>query len=450
MQQGLLNLDPAPARPEADEKENTAERPAHKIMHNAKSTNPFSPIEESPPMHTIQEVAPNILSIGADDRRLALFENMFPLDNGVTYNAYLIRDEKTALMDTVDASVSRPFFENLCVALNGGKLDYIVVTHMEPDHCASLEEAARRHPEAKIVGNKKTFTMISQFFSADLSSRFHEVKEGDTLPLGKRTLRFVMAPMVHWPEAMLALETSESILFSADAFGAFGGATGNLFSDEMDYEALLLDEARRYYANIVGKFGQQVLAALAKLGDALPKLICPLHGPVLRGGAIPLLLDKYKHWAAYKPEKQGVVLAYASMYGNTESAARAFAALLAAKGVKDMRVFDVSKTHYSHIIAEAFKYSHLVLAAPTYNMHLYNAMDTLLRDMAHLNLQNRKAAVIGNGTWAPMAHKAMLTLLGEMKNVEVVGEPLVLLSSMKESQRPEMEQLADKLIASMA
>ncbi len=400
-------------------------------------------------MHSTQEIAPDILSVGASDRRLALFENLFPLENGVTYNAYLIRDEKTALIDTVDASVSRQFFENLEAALAGRTPDYLVVNHMEPDHCASIAEVCARWPEVKIVGNKKTFTMIGQFFPVDLSSRFHEVKEGDTLPLGKRTLQFIMAPMVHWPEAMLTLETSGNILFSADAFGTFGGFNGNIFSDEMDFEALYLDESRRYYTNIVGKYGPQVLATLAKLGNALPALICPLHGPVLRGSAIPFLVDKYTHWASYQPEKRGIVLAYASMYGNTESATHALAAMLAARGVKDLRLFDASKTHYSYIIAEIFKYSHLVLAAPTYNMHLYNAMAALLRDMAALNIQNRKVAVIGNGTWAPAAHKLMLSMLGEMKNMEVVGEPLVILSSLKEAQIPAMETLADKLVASM-
>ena len=400
-------------------------------------------------MKCIREVAANIMYVGASDRRLALFENMFPLENGVTYNAYLILDDKTALVDTVDASVTRQFMENMDAALNGRRLDYLVVNHMEPDHCANIEEICRRWPEVKIVGNKKTFAMIGQFYRSDLSAHFYEVKENDELALGKRTLRFVTAPMVHWPEVMITLETSGNIVFSADAFGTFGGFGGNLFSDEMDYENLYLDEARRYYTNIVGKYGQQVLAALAKLGDAVPDLICPLHGPVLRGGAIPLLLEKYKNWASYRPEKKGVVLAYASMYGNTESAVHAMADMLAKKGVEDMRIFDVSKTHYSYIIAQIFKYSHLVLASPTYNMHVYNAMETLLRDMAALNVQNRKAAIVGNGSWAPTAHKLMQSMLGEMKNMEVVGNPLVLLSSMREEQIPEMETLAEQLAASM-
>lgn len=401
-------------------------------------------------MQCIREVAPQIVWVGAGDRRLALFENMFPLEDGITYNSYLILDDKTALIDTVDASVTRQFLENMEAALEGRQLDYLVVNHMEPDHCANIEEICRRWPGVKIIGNKKTLQMIQQFYQPDLSAHYQEVTEGDELALGKRTLRFVMAPMVHWPEVMFTLETSGNILFSADAFGTFGGFSGNLFSDELDYENLYLDEARRYYTNIVGKFGPQVLAAIGKLGGIVPALVCPLHGPVLRGDALTLLLDKYAHWAAYEPEKKGVVLAYASMYGNTESVACAMADMLAKKGVKDMRIFDVSKTHYSSIIADIFKYSHLVLASPTYNMHLYNAMHTLISDMAALNLQNRKVVVIGNGSWAPVSHKLMVNMVGEMKNMELVGDPLVVLSSMKPEQLPEMETLADQLVASIA
>lgn len=401
-------------------------------------------------MKCIREVASQIIAVGAGDRRLALFENMFPLEDGITYNSYLILDDRTALIDTVDASVTRQFLENLEAGLSGRQLDYLVVNHMEPDHCANIEEICRRWPGVRIVGNKKTFTMIQQFYQTDLSEHYHEVAEGDEVALGRRTLRFVMAPMVHWPEVMFTLETSENILFSADAFGTFGGFSGNMFTDELDFENLYLDEARRYYTNIVGKYGQQVLAALGKLGGNVPALICPLHGPVLRGDAIGLMLDKYRRWAAYAPEKRGVVLAYASMYGNTENAVNAMADMLAKRGVADMRIFDVSKTHYSYIIADIFKYSHLVLASPTYNMHLYNAMDTLLHDMASLNVQNRKVAVIGNGSWAPVAHKLMLGILGDMKNMEIVGDPLVLLSSMKPQQIQEMETLANRLAASVA
>lgn len=400
-------------------------------------------------MNCTREIAPHIVFVGAGDRRLALFENLFPLDNGVTYNSYLILDEKTALIDTVDASVQGQFLENVAAALGGRKLDYLVVNHMEPDHCAAIGEICLRHPEAKIVGNKKTFAMIGQFFPDDLSARFHEVGEGGTLELGKRRLHFVLAPMVHWPEAMFALLPEEGILFSADAFGTFGGCNGTLFSDEMDFEALYLDEARRYYTNIVGKYGRQVSAVLAKLDGAAPSLICPLHGPILRGSAIPFMVDKYRHWAGYEPEKKGVVIAYASMYGNTAGAAQIMADMLAKRGVSEMRVFDASKTHCSYIIAEIFKYSRLVLAAPTYNMHVHASMEALLRDMAALNVQNRKAVVIGNGSWAPAASKLMKGMLEEMKDMDVLGEPLTLLSSLKASQLPEMESLADALVASL-
>lgn len=400
-------------------------------------------------MHFIREITPDVIYVGASDRRLALFENLFPLDDGVTYNAYVILDEKTALIDTVDSSVSRQFFENLDAALAGRPLDYFVVNHMEPDHSANIDAILRRWPEVKIVGNKKTFPMIRQFFHVDLGDRAHEVGEGDTLSLGKRTLAFVMAPMVHWPEAMFTMETGEGILFSADAFGTFGGFGGNLFSDEGDFKGLYLNEARRYYTNIVGKFGAQVRAVLEKLGGKLPKIICPLHGPVLRGEDIAFLVDKYVHWASYTPEKRGVVLAYGSMYGNTESAVHVFADMLAKRGAGDMRIVDVSKTHYSHIIALIFEYSHLVLAAPTYNLHLYNPMSTLIHDMAALNVQNRDVAVIGNGTWAPTSHKQMLELLGGMKDMRVAGEPLVLKSSMSAEQVPEMEALADAFMATL-
>lgn len=400
-------------------------------------------------MKCIREITPGIIWVGAGDRRLALFENMFPLEDGVTYNSYVVLDDKIALIDTVDAEVSREFLENVESALAGRRLDYLVVNHMEPDHCASIAEICRRWPEVKIIGNKKTFPLIRQFYPTDLSGHFQEVEEGSELPLGKHTLRFVMAPMVHWPEVMFTLETKRNILFSADALGTFGGFSGNLFSDELDYENLYLDEARRYYANIVGKFGPQVQAALGKLGGNVPALVCPLHGPVLRGAVIPMLVEKYNHWAAYRPEKRGVVLAYASMYGNTANAVHVFADLLAGRGVTDMRVFDVSKTHYSYIIAQLFKYSHFVVASPTYNMHLYNAMDQLIRDMAALNLRDRKAAVIGNGSWAPNAHKLMRGMLEEMKNVEVVGEPVVLRSALRPEQMPALETLADQLVASM-
>lgn len=393
-------------------------------------------------MHCTQNVTPHIHWVGGSDRRLALFENMFPLENGITYNAYVILDEKTALIDTVDAAVGRQFIENVKSLLNGRPLDYLVVNHMEPDHCANIDQILALWPEAKIVGNGKTFQMIRQFYNMDLEGRTHEVGEGAELSLGKHVLKFFMAPMVHWPEVMMTYEVSERILFSADAFGTFGGYAGNLFSDELDFGNLYLDESRRYYTNIVGKYGPQVLAALKKVDGVEVRLVCPLHGPVLRGDGIAVLMEKYLRWAAYRPEKAGVTLAYASMYGNTEAVAHGMANALSRKGVRDVRMYDVSKTHYSYIIASVFKYSHVVLAAPTYNMHLYNPMDVLIGDMGKLNVQNRGVAIIGNGSWAPAAHTIMQKKLEEMKDMRLIGQPLVIRSAMKPEQEAELEELA--------
>jgi len=400
-------------------------------------------------MKNVHNVTPHIYWVGGSDRRLALFENMFPLENGVTYNSYLIMDEKVTLVDTVDASITRQFFENLEAVLDGRSIDYMIVNHMEPDHCANIDEICRRWPDVKIVGNAKTFQLIQKFYHMDLTGRTIEVKEGDTLSTGQHNLQFIMAPMVHWPEVMLTYETTENVLFSADAFGTFGGYNGNLFSDDMDYQELYLEESRRYYTNIVGKFGPQVLAALKKLSGASPSVICPLHGPLVRGETIPFLIEKYTKWASYEPEKRGVLLAYASIYGNTETAVHRLAGLLSLKGVKDIRMYDVSKTHYSTIIAEVFNYSHLVLASPTYNMHLYNAMDALVRDMAALNIQNRDIAIIGNGAWSPTAHTIMQKMMAEMKDMRLIAEPLVLNATLAPQQLPELDALADKIAASV-
>ncbi|MBN2221976.1 MAG: FprA family A-type flavoprotein, partial [Vallitaleaceae bacterium] len=346
-------------------------------------------------MHTLQNITPNIIYVGGNDRRLALFENMFPLTNGVAYNSYVILDEKTALLDTVDSAISQLYLENVEAALNGRPLDYLIINHMEPDHCANIEAIAKLYPNVKVVGNKKTFQFFEQYYRLDLKANYIEVKEKDEISLGKHTLRFYMAPMVHWPEAMMTYEVSEEVLFSADAFGSFGAINGNLFADEVDLDDEYMSEARRYYSNIVGRFGTQVQAVLKKFKDVPIQYICPLHGLVWRKN-LDQILDKYVHWASYTPEKKGVVLAYASMYGNTENAVMLLATKLAQKGIKDIRIFDVSKTHISYIISEIWKYSHVVFASPTYNMHLYFGMDALLRDLASLNLRNRKVSLIGN------------------------------------------------------
>lgn len=393
-------------------------------------------------MHNVQEIAPQVWWVGGNDRRLARFENLFPLPDGVSYNSYLIMDEKVALMDSVDAAISQQFFENLEHVLQARAVDYLVVHHMEPDHSANIAELCRRFPEMRIVGNAKTFQLLRQFYSEDFDARLHEVKDGDALSLGEHTLRFIAAPMVHWPEVMMSYEQKQGLLFSTDAFGTFGALSGSLFADEYDFEGHFLDEARRYYTNIVGRYGAQVQSVFKKLDGICIKMICPLHGPVWRKD-IPYIVGKYDAWSRYAPEKRGVVIAYASMYGNTESAANTVAGRLAEKGVQDMRMYDVSKTHPSYIIADAFKYSHLILASPTYNMNLYFMMESLLHDMAVLNLRGRKVALIANGSWAPAAHTVMEKLLGEMKDMTLLASTLMIKSALKPEQMDEAYALAD-------
>lgn len=400
-------------------------------------------------MHCIQEITPQIYWVGGNDRRLERFENMFPLPNGVAYNSYLIYDEKTALMDTVDSAITAVFLENVTHALNGRQLDYLVINHMEPDHCANIEELVRRYPGVKIVGNKRTFQFIQQFYHAPLFKNFFTVEEGDELNLGRHTLKFYFAPMVHWPEVMFTYEQTERILFSADAFGAFGALSGNLFSDQTDFEAVYLEDARRYYANIVGKYGAQVQAALQKLGGVEIRMICPLHGPVWRSN-LSYILEKYDHWSKYLPEKNGVLLVYASMYGNTENVMNLLATKLSQKGLSEMRMYDVSKTHPSFIIADAWKYSHLVLGSPTYNMGVYFPMDALLREMAGLQFQKRKVALVSNYTWAPSVNiKALRGILEGMKEMELIAPPFEINSRMKPEQEGALDQLADAIYRSV-
>lgn len=399
-------------------------------------------------MHITQEISPQVFWAGGSDRRLALFENMFPLPNGVCYNSYLIMDDKVTLLDTVDSAITQQFLENITHVLDGRAVDYLVINHMEPDHCAFIEELICRFPQLKIVGNTKTFNMIRQFYNFDIETRLHEVKDGDTLNIGSHTLRFVFAPMVHWPEVMATYEQTTGILFAADAFGTFGALSGNIYADEYDFEGHFLDEARRYYTNIVGRYGAQVQMLLKKLDGTDIKMICPLHGPIWRKD-IGYFVEKYDRWSRYEPEKKGVVIAYASMYGNTASAADAIANRLAEKGVQDMRVYDVSKTHASYIISDAFKYSHLIFAAPTYNAGLYFGMESLLREMAVLNLRGRKVAIVGNGSWAPAAHTEMEKLIGTMKQMELLAPPLIIKSALKEAQMDELGALTDAVAASV-
>ncbi len=374
---------------------------------------------------------------------------MFPLTNGVAYNSYLIMDEKTALLDTVDSAITAEYLENISQTLKGRGLDYLVINHMEPDHCANIEEILRRYPGVSVIGNAKTLKFFNQYYSMDISDNFMEIKEGQEISLGTHTLRFYMAPMVHWPEVMVTYEASQGILFSADAFGAFGAIAGNIFADELDYDSHYLDEARRYYTNIVGRFGNQVQALFKKLDGIDINMICSLHGHIWRGDMIPYILEKYDKWSKYIPEKKGVVLAFASMYGNTENTVNALATKLAERGVKDIRMYDVSNTHPSYIISDIFKYSNVVFASPTYNLQLYFPMDALIRELSVLNITNRRVSLIGNHTWASAALKHMTELISNMKGMEIVGTPIDIKSSLREDREHELDALADDIYQSL-
>jgi flavorubredoxin len=398
-------------------------------------------------MYCIQEIAPKVYWVGGNDRRIERFENMFPLPNGVAYNSYLIIDDKTALIDTVDQSISALYLENVTHVLGERTLDYLVINHMEPDHCANIEEIVRRYPDIQVIGNKKTFQFLEQYYSLDMSSNYLEVKEAQELSLGTQSLRFYTAPMVHWPEVMFTYEISQGILFSADAFGSFGAHAGNLFADEVDEN--ISNEARRYYANIVGRYGMQVQSAFKKFTGLNITMICSLHGLIWRKDSIPYIIDKYDQWSRYEPENKGVVLFYASMYGNTENAMNALANKLAQRGIRDMRMYDVSKTHPSFIISDLWKYSHMVIGSPTYNAHLYFVMDALLREIAVLGLKNRKVSLIGNHTWSSSALKGMQEIIDTMTNVEIIGTPLDVRSTLKAEREPELDALADAICESI-
>lgn len=397
-------------------------------------------------MHCTQAIIPDILYIGASDRRQALFENIFPIPRGVSYNSYLVLDEKTVLMDTADKAVRDRFLENLEFGLQGRTLDYVVVNHMEPDHCAALGELLCRYPEAQVVGNAKTFVMIGQFFDIDLTGRTVTVKEGDTLCTGRHTFTFIMAPLVHWPEVMVTYDSTDQILFSADAFGAFGALNGNIFADQVNFERDWLDDARRYYTNIVGKYGVQTQALLKKAAGLDIACICPLHGPIWRKD-LDWLIGKYQHWSTYTPEVRSLAIFCGSIYGNTENAADILANCLAEKGIENIALYDVSRTEVSQLVSEAFRCSHLVFASATYNGAIFTPMENLLLELKAHNLQNRTVALIDNGTWSPQAARQMGDIVGTMKNITVLDTAVSLRSSVKADKREALEALADILAA---
>ena len=396
-------------------------------------------------MYCTRKVQNDLIWVGADDRRLVCFEGVYGVPDGVSYNSYLLLDEKTVLFDTVDKAVYATFLENVAHALNGRSLDYLVVHHMEPDHAATQELLLSRYPEAKIVCNAKVQTMMKQFFGRDLSDRTILVKEGETLSTGRHSLRFLMAPMVHWPEVMMSYDETDRILFTADAFGTFGALNGRLFADEFDFFHEGMDEARRYYTNIVGKYGPQVQAVLKKLAGLEIACVCPLHGPVWRS-RFDEYVEKYRLWSSYAPEEKSVLLAYASVYGHTENAANVLACLLAERGVR-VRMYDTSVTPASYIVSDAFRCSHLVFAATTYNAGVFVTMENLLHDIAAHNLQGRRVALIENGSWAATSGKVMRELLSPLKNMEFIADNVSLKSALAPGQEAELEALADAIAA---
>ncbi len=398
-------------------------------------------------MYNVRKVTEDLYWVGGNDRRLALFENIHPIPRGVSYNSYLLMDEKTALFDTVDWSICRQFLENIQAVLGGKSLDYMVINHMEPDHAACIEEIILRYPDVKIVCTQKASLFMHQF-GFHIDSNLIEVSEGDTLSFGKHVVAFVAAPMVHWPEAMVTFDTTNGVLFAADAFGSFGSLDGKLFNDEMNFDRDWIDDARRYYTNIVGKYGPHVQDLLRKAGTIDIKMICPLHGPVWRND-LGYFLDKYDKWSSYTPEENGVMIVYGTMYGNTEAAANDLATRLVEKGMTNVVMYDVAKTHVSYLISETFKYSHVVLASVTYNLKIYPPMLNYIMDMKALNLQKRTFALIENGSWAPQSGRLMRELLEEMKDMTILDSELLVNSAMKEDDAGLMDAMVDSIIQSM-
>ena len=382
-------------------------------------------------------VTDSVLYVGCDDRDIDLFESQYHVPNGVTYNSYVIIDEKIAVMDTVDPRAMEEWMQNVERVLDGKEPDYLVISHLEPDHAGSIQRIAERYPAMKLVSNAKVFAMLPQFFNFDLTGRTVTVGEGDSLELGSHTLHFVMAPMVHWPEVMVEYESSEKILFAADGFGKFGA---------MDAEEEWTDEARRYFINIVGKYGPQVQALLKKAATLDIAMICPLHGPVLKEN-LGFYIDKYLKWSSYEPEEEGVVVACASIHGNTRKAMQRFVEILREKGAKNVVFFDLARDDMAEAVASAYRYDTLVTACCTYDANLFPCMEDFLYHLKIKNFQNRKVGIVENGSWAPMAGKQMRSYFEGMKNIRIADPMVTIRSTMTEENEEEMKALADALLA---
>ena len=393
-------------------------------------------------MKNTKLVAKDTVWIGGSDRRLALFENLFPLPNGVSYNSYVVLDEKITLFDTADVSVADQYLENLHAVLGAKKPDYLVVLHMEPDHCSLLQTVLNQYPETTVVSSMQTFKFISQFFPELKIENQLVVKEGDTLCTGAHTFHFVAAPMVHWPEVLLAYDDADKALFSADAFGTFGALEGGIFADQYDFEAHYLDDARRYYANIVGKYGAQVQAVLKKAAGLEIEEILPLHGPVWREN-LGWFLEKYQTWSSYAPETDDILVVYGSLYGHTASAAESFASVLEEKSGKHVVVYDASKTDVSYLIAEVWRCSKVVLFCPTYNGGMYPSISRFIEDMKALAVQSRTFALAENGTWAPVTARLMRKELETLKNCSILDTTLTIRSALSTADEAALNDFAD-------
>ena len=381
-------------------------------------------------------ISKDVKYIGVDDKTLDLFESQYILPNGVSYNSYLIKDKKNLVMDTVDKRALKEWIENLEKNLNGENVDYLVISHLEPDHAGNIGYLAKKYPQMKLIGNEKTFKMLIQFFDIEnLEERKIIVNEGDKINIGNHTLQFFMAPMVHWPEVMVTYEETEKILFTADGFGKFGALDTN---EEWDCEA------RRYYFNIVGKYGMQVQALLKKASTLDIKMICPLHGPILKEN-LEYYINKYDIWSSYKPETEGIFIAYASIYGYTKQAVDKLVEILKEKGVEKISTTDLSRDDMAEAIEDAFKYDKMILAAPSYNSGVFPSMQEFLYHLQSKNYQNRKIGIIENGSWAPSAAKTMKEIISKMKNIEICEPTITIISKMKESNIDELKKLADSI-----
>lgn len=401
-----------------------------------------------PGVHNIRHITEDLVYLGASERRIELFENVYPIPRGVAYNSYLLLDEQTVLFDTVDRSVSGQFFENLTCALDGRTLDYLIVQHMEPDHCSAISEVLVRYPDVKLICSETAAPIVKQFFGVEVAKHGYTVTEGTELVTGRHKLIFVMAPMVHWPEVMVTYDATDKTLFSADAFGSFGALNGNLFADEVNFETEWLADARRYYCNIVGKYGPQVQEVLAKAATLEIATVCPLHGPVWRDN-LGWLLDKYDKWSSYTPEDNAVMVVYGSVYGGTENAASVVASRLSEGGARNVSVYDVSKTHVSELIAEAFRCSHIVFASITYNMGIFTPMKNFLLDLQAHNLQNRRFALVENGSWSPVSGSQMAEILTAMTGMTQIGETVTIRSTTDEESFGKLTALADAILADL-